>query len=321
MINLNEIKRDVSIVEYARIIGLHPVKIGRYYTLKEHDSVRINPDKNIFVRNSTGECGSVVDFAMAFAGLNFKDAINEISKYTGAGVSEISNSADVTVKKEYEKDKAFSLKLPEQDSNMKNVFAYLCKTRGIDQQIVQEMVEKKALYQDIHKNCVFVSREESGKPKFASIRGTNTYKKFVADAFGCDYSYGLRLPSNGKSSLIVTESAIDSMSVMNLIKLNGNDYHDYDFIALSGVGKGETVVKNAVVSKGYSRVYLCLDNDDAGRKASIHLKENIEKATGIIDVKIQLPRMGKDYNDMLIAVKEKTKENTKDFKKCIDREL
>lgn len=293
--DIDQIKR-ISIVNYAEEIGFHPYKIGHYYSLKEHDSVRIDPDKNIFVQNSTGAGGSVIDFAMTFQGMDLKRAIRTLGGKTAAGSVQERKDPDP----EKRKEKIGDLKLPEKDSNMKNIFAYLIKTRGIDQSIVQEMVQRKALYQDIHKNCVFVSRDDSGKPVFACIRGTNTYKKFVADAFGCDYSYGLFLP-NGGDRLIVTESAIDAMSVMNLLEIGGTDHKAYDYLALSGCGKTE-VIETHLHNHDYRIVDLCLDSDEAGRRAakalSVRIKE-ISKAA----VYTELPGNEKDYNDVLKQVK------------------
>ena len=293
--DIDQIKR-ISIVEYAKEIGFHPYRVGHYYSLKEHDSVRIDPDKNIFVQNSTGAGGSVIDFAMTFQGIDLKRAIRTLGGKTAAGSVQERKDPDPETRKE----KIGDLKLPEKDSTMKNIFAYLIKTRGIDQTIVQEMVQRKALYQDIHKNCVFVSRDDTGKPVFASIRGTNTYKKFVADAFGCDYSYGLFLP-NGGERLIVTESAIDAMSVMNLLEIGGTDHKAYDYLALSGCGKTE-VIETHLRNHDYRIVDLCLDSDEAGRKAakalSVRIKE-ISKAA----VYTELPGNEKDYNDVLKQVK------------------
>ena len=293
--DIDQIKR-ISIVDYAEEIGFHPYKIGHYYSLKEHDSVRIDPDKNIFVQNSTGAGGSVIDFAMTFQGMDLKRAIRTLGGKTATGSVQERKDPDPETRKE----KIGDLKLPEKDSTMKNIFAYLIKTRGIDQTIVQEMVQRKALYQDIHKNCVFVSRDDSGKPVFACIRGTNTYKKFVADAFGCDYSYGLFLP-NGGDRLIVTESAIDAMSVMNLLEIGGTDHKAYDYLALSGCGKTE-VIETHLRNHYYRIVDLCLDADEAGRKAakalSVRIKE-ISKAA----VYTELPGNEKDYNDVLKQVK------------------
>lgn len=291
--DIDQIKR-ISIVDYAEEIGFHPYKIGHYYSLKEHDSVRIDPDKNIFVQNSTGAGGSVIDFAMTFQGMDLKRAIRTLGGKTSYGHEKTGLEPGAR------KEKIVDLKLPEKDSTMKNIFAYLIKTRGIDQTIVQEMVQRKALYQDIHKNCVFVSRDDTGRPVFASIRGTNTYKKFVADAFGCDYSYGLFLP-NGGDRLIVTESAIDAMSVMDLLEISGMNHKKYDYLALSGCGKTE-VIETHLRNHDYRIVDLCLDNDEAGKRAANTLAVRIKEISKAA-VYTELPGNEKDYNDVLKQVK------------------
>lgn len=61
---------------------------------------------------------------------------------------------------------------------MRKVFAYLIKTRQISQNVVQDMVHRKMLYQDNHGNCVFVGYDIKNPDSviFGCRRGTNTYK-------------------------------------------------------------------------------------------------------------------------------------------------
>lgn len=66
--------------------------------------------------------------------------------------------------------------LPEKDNNNKNVFAYLTQTRKINADIVNDLINSNHLFQDVHKNCVFVGYNENQKPVFANQRGTNTEK-------------------------------------------------------------------------------------------------------------------------------------------------
>ena len=54
--------KSYLIVDYAARIGFTPRRIGRYYTLKEHDSVRITPVKSCFWRNATDIRDSLIDF-------------------------------------------------------------------------------------------------------------------------------------------------------------------------------------------------------------------------------------------------------------------
>ena len=46
--------------------------------------------------------------------------------------------------------------LPEKNDTYKHLFAYLIKARNIDKDIVAEFVDKKMIYEDRNKNCVFV---------------------------------------------------------------------------------------------------------------------------------------------------------------------
>ena len=199
MADLEKLK-DISIVDYAERIGLTPIRVGSYYSLKEHDSVRINPHRNVFFRNSTGEKGSIIDFVMAMRGVSFGAAIKELNGNFG--------SLELIEKREMnypDKDKPTSLQLPKKAADMKNVFAYLVKTRCISQKLVQELVDRDMLYQDDINNCVFVSRNEENVAVFVTIRGTNTYKRWVGDVSGCDYSHSFFI-DNGADKLVVAES-------------------------------------------------------------------------------------------------------------------
>ena len=284
------IKENIKIVDYARKIGFTPKKVGRYYTLKEHDSVRIDPVKNIFWQNSTGKSGSVIDFSIAFEGKTLAEALRDFEK-------DIKGYSVVLKKPETE----IILCLPQRDSTMKNVIAYLTKTRMIDKKIVEELISRKMLYQDIRKNCVFVSYKD-GKAVFATLRGTNTYKKFVGDCGGCDYSYGFFIDNNAKI-LIITESVIDAMSKMDQLAASGNNFHDYNFLSLSGTAKFEPLLDFHMANSNYEKVIIATDNDTAGLCAI-----NIDKYlyTNEYDGKItkEIP-IGKDINEDLIKMKSR----------------
>ena len=78
------IREEISIVDYASRSGYTIVRKGKYYSLKEHDSVMIDPVKNTYWQNSVpgyGECkgerGSIIDFAVRFNGMTVYEAIKE----------------------------------------------------------------------------------------------------------------------------------------------------------------------------------------------------------------------------------------------------
>lgn len=287
--DLEEIKK-ISITEYARQMGFTPVKIGSYHTLKEHDSVRIDPRKNIFFRNSTGDRGTVIDFVMAFKGVSCGEAIKLLCD-------------EIELPKVYKEQNSVPQKkkeliLPAKARNMKNVFAYLVKTRCINQKIVQEMVDRDMLYQDERNNCVFVSRNENGKSVFATVRGTNTDKKWVGDVSGCDYSHSFFI-DNCSRNLIVTESVIDAMSMMDIKEQKGENHQEYNYLSVSGLGKSREALGYHLGKTLYDIVFLAFDNDDKGRKIAKEMKKHIESINQDISVSMLIPEAAKDWNEEL----------------------
>ena len=297
-VTIDAIKENNSILDVAEKLGFTVVKIGNYYTLKEHDSVRINPKNNLYIQNSTGKGGTVIDFYMNFSGLSLKEALKKLSEGTITSSYKPYQEHN-TIKAKHEiKD----LILPKADENLKNVYAYLVSTRGIDKAIVSDFIKQKMLYQDIHKNCVFVSYKNR-EPMFAAVRGTNTKKRFLGDIEGSNYDYLFFIDNNGKN-LVVSESVIDAMSIMSIYKSNGDNYKKNDYIALAGTQKHEGVF-NHLAKKKYESILICLDNDEAGKKAAVMLEEKIKEVYPMQNIRKILPMNGKDFNEYLQILKGK----------------
>lgn len=288
-----KLKESVQIIDYARRIGLTPVRIGSYYTLREHDSVRINIARNIFIQNSTGVGGSVIDFAICFGGKSLPEAIKEIAEMSKLDDLKPQNNDRGKYERSIKEKK--ELVLPQKAQTYKNVFAYLKKIRKIEQDVIQYMVKNHMLYQDDKNNCVFVSYKD-GKPAFISKRGTKTYKRFIGDVAGSDYSYGFFIPRMKEGAFrkfIITESVIDALSLMSLGKKTS------DYLSLCSATKYRDCLKTHA-EKGYDEIIVALDNDNAGRKASVEIKELL-LGFGIPKEKVRiiLPKDEKDWNDVV----------------------
>lgn len=305
----DRIKREISIIGYAGRLGFTPVRKGRYWSLREHDSVIIDPEKNCFWRNSglgSRTSGSVIDFAMAFGDMSLVEALQTLEKEidTSSFIQKQANLAHTEDQRRNEKEqrKEGELQLPERGGNMKRVFAYLIKTRGIDPEIVQAFVDHKQLYQDQKGNCVFVAWEEE-TPVFGCIRGTHTEKRFLKDVEGSSYEKGFYI-KNGSCFTIMTESVIDAMSVMSILKAQGLDYAEYDYMILAGVEKAEPVLRK-IGANDTQRIFLALDNDQAGRDAAVRIEETVQRLG--IQVEQMLPAE-KDWNKELVEGKKAGKE-------------
>lgn len=299
--------KEVPITDFAERIGFTTVRKGnKYVSLKEHDSVMIDTYKNCFWRNSKytrgskGAAGSIIDFAMEFNGAaDHKEAMRQIALMYGIqGEQEAKVSFNKVEKKKtttLPPKEDVKLEFPAKDKDSEDVYNYLCEERGIDKAVLRYFFNKRMLYQDKHKNCVFATQ------LFCCVRSTGE-KKFVQDKSGCDYNECFYFQGKkDNNTLIVAESVIDIMSVMTELCHKKKMFINYDYLALSGTGKLMSVKYHTDKNPTYKNVILCYDNDEAGRNAIASTKESL-KDTNIKVIVCQAPS-GKDWNDYIVRKK------------------
>lgn len=305
----------------------------------EHDSIVIYEDDNTYHRYSNGNGGDAVAFMMEFSGidesdLNKHDQVNECIRILEQRLKINPELAVQQVRYKREKPKFV---MPEKANTNRKVRDYLCRTRGIEERIVDKWIHEGLLFQEAGRfgNCVFVSRDENGKPVYGVKRSADPKRKFVVDVEGSDYSQGFFIKgkldyytkvsdnfASEHSSLFVTEAVIDLMSLQSLY-LRRRDYElrqqgkldcdpeDYEnrflnsnWYSLNGCRKYDGLLNTIALHKGIKDIFLALDNDEAGRNASKAIKEEIQKRfpDRKIDVSIRVPPTeGRDWNDELKA--------------------
>lgn len=334
--------RGYPISQLAEEYGMTLVKKrGRRPILStvEHDSIVIYEDDNTYHRYSNGNGGDAVAFMMEFSGidesnLNKHDQVNECIRILEQRLKINPELAVQQVRYKREKPKFV---MPEKADTTRKVRDYLCRTRGIEERIVDKWIHEGLLFQEAGRygNCVFVSRDKNGKPVYGVKRSADPKRKFVVDVEGSDYSQGFFIKgkldyytkvsdnfASEHSSLFVTEAVIDLMSLQSLY-LRRRDYElrqqgkldcdpeDYEnrflnsnWYSLNGCRKYDGLLNTIASHKGIKDIFLALDNDEAGRNASKAIKEEIQKRfpDRKIDVSIRVPPTeGRDWNDELKA--------------------
>lgn len=334
--------RGYPISQLAEEYGMTLVKKrGRRPILStvEHDSIVIYEDDNTYHRYSNGNGGDAVAFMMEFSGidesdLNKHDQVNECIRILEQRLKINPELAVQQVRYKREKPKFV---MPEKADTTRKVRDYLCRTRGIEERIVDKWIDEGLLFQEAGRygNCVFVSRDENGKPVYGVKRSADPARKFVVDVEGSDYSQGFFIKgkldyytkvsdnfASEHSSLFVTEAVIDLMSLQSLY-LRRRDYElrqqgrldcepeDYEnrflnsnWYSLNGCRKYDGLLNTIASHEGIKDIFLALDNDEAGRNASKAIKEEIQKRfpDRKIDVSIRVPPTeGRDWNDELKA--------------------
>ena len=184
--------------------------------------------------------------------------------------------------------------LPPVNSDMRRVYAYLVKHRNIDRGVVAYFARKKLLYEDAkYHNAVFVGTDETGVPRHAHKRSTNSSGKgFRLNVEGCDPRYSFHhVGSDG--SLYVFEAPIDMLSY---ITLHPVDWQRHSYVACCGTSI-QPVEKMLERMPQLDSVLLCLDNDEAGHAASQRMKTQLEENYTVE----RLTPERKDWNDDLTA--------------------
>ena len=288
-----QLANSVDLAEYLRVRGEKLERAGiehkliYYDSSGKHDSITIRGSKWFNHKNQTG--GGAIKFMQEFYGMDFQTAVQEL---LGQRVTPLSHSPPKAIAKEEKKE----FKLPEANSNMHRVYAYLIKQRFINPNIISHFAKQHTLYEDKeHHNAVFVGVDENGVPRQAHKRSTNSYgNSFRITCEGSDTRYSFAHFGESKR-LYVFEAPIDIMSFLTLYP---KDWQKHSCIAMNGV------YENAVLAalknhSNLSEVILCVDNDEGGIEAVDRLKDILTE-NGYTDVKRLAPKF-KDWNEVLKA--------------------
>ena len=130
---------------------------------KDNQSLSIKRGYTGYKDFSTNETGNSVDFLVRHMGYALDEAVFALCGETEATDGRAGTASDITVKP--------PASFPKPDSGQcKNLFAYL-KSRGISVDTIKMLLDMKLIYQDVHKNIVFINQEQN----WGELRGTNTY--------------------------------------------------------------------------------------------------------------------------------------------------
>jgi hypothetical protein len=187
---------------------------------------------------------------------------------------------------------------PEQRKDNTHVFAYLTQTRGIDNNIVRYMLDKKLIYEDTRYNCVFPGYDKKGTMRYAALKGSNSERPFTSEAVGSKKLFGWAFIPKKESNVIrVFEGAIDALSFMTLEKQRGCKWNNAHYFALGGVS-GAGLFQYLKDHKEIRHVELCLDSDPPGQENAKKIADTLHRSKGIDSAEIRAPE-SKDFNEDL----------------------
>lgn len=285
--NARQIKEQINIVDYLRGIGIEPARATARGFLYHcpwredlHPSLSVSRDGRTWHDFSSDEKGSIIDLLMKLQNTNDLTAIC-------AAFDNFSFHQSGTLDKQKEKENlaacnsfsSFNV-LP---LRSRGLFAYM-GWRGIPSEVA------KRYCQEAHYT-------------FGTF-GTNENYMYAV-AFGNDgggyelrskYFKGSKAPKAittyldlANAPCVVFEGFIDFLS---FVTMEGTRKHNY--CILNSVTNANQAIEKLSV---FRKVYLCLDNDEAGRKTAEHIRANL-----LGDVEDISERFSpyKDLNDFLL---------------------
>lgn len=276
-----EAARSANLAEYFQTHGYECELRKNELHVKGFGGLFVNVETGGWYCFSENKGGSnAVNCLTELLGMDFKTAVKELA---GNAVSFIPRRENTSFS-----EKKNELVLPEKADNMRKVFAYLCKTRGISADIVSQLAHEKLLYQDTKGNAVFLHKDDSGKIIGAEIQGTNSEKRFKGVAKGTrDSVFSFQIGDPRKC--YVFESAIDLLSFKQL----ANQEKIQNSVLVSMAGLKPNSLKS-IADKGI-KIYSCVDNDEAGH--------DFEISNGFPSCRKVLVENGvKDFNELLKKV-------------------
>ena len=309
------IAKSVDLVDVASHLGYTPKKIGRYYTLKEMDSIRIYDRSHWFrwsMKNAKGDNGgSQIDFLRVFMGMEVKDAVFWLLDFAGykveKGYVEIKSLSHQVKKEPKTSKKKFVLPVAAPNNNF--LYKYLNQTRCISMEVINYFVSHDLIYEsEKYHNVIFKGNDKDGVTKFASMRGVFDEKgrSFKCDVAGNDKNYGFNVSYENSEEVVVFEAAIDLMSYMDIF-----DDFDTNKVAL-GMLSDAPLLTFLREHPQIKTIRFCLDNDGPGRCATMELVSKY-KRMGYKVIDSPVPDRFKDYNEWLVYEKshEKVRSNSK----------
>ena len=347
------LNRQVDVMALAQELGYTLTRSGRTYSLAEHDSVIFFPKTNTFYRYSAGLGGGAVDFLNFVYGqdhmdenLNYLKCLHIISERDEVRL-DIKETNTNKINKPEERELTDSMNdqikrhgmllkylVNHKDDGIKNVYAYLIKTRKISPDVVRRFVNEGLVVQGRYnhlakaKTCMFLGKNEYGLLCGINERGMQPEIKFQKSVPESNFRRGwlydpkinyeelqrYTLYQDGKPSdilnmkgrtLLCAESNIEIMSIMTVLNKAGKDIDNFAYLSCASISNYKSILETCKIY-GYDDVVVMFNNDAKAEKEKNHNwgKEAAHRAIsklnemGISAREVYPPNNFNDWNDL-----------------------
>lgn len=324
-----EYARSRDILDVASELNMELIRSGRDYRWKEHDSMVISPDKNMWNWFSRHQGGDVISLVETMKEVNFNQAINYLNDGSFKEYKAVERAQET-----------FSYYLEPYEQPFETARSYLKDQRGLSDETIDFFLEKGVIAQanakingSIEPVVVFKSFDFSGEVVGATLQGIEeNWEKWPERGYAknivrnSDGITGMHVDIGQPNRLIFAESAIDLMSYYELYKDN---LQDVRLVSMDGLKEGvigrhlaqlqsdisgrplrwsydqlaeglQTAIDNNFFTDGKHAdwITLAVDNDEAGQNFINSLREKGAVVTEALP-NLQNGQEKMDWNDAL----------------------
>lgn len=284
--------RRTDLAAFLRQQGEEVKRSGSEFVWLDHGQ-RVTIRGNLWFHQYEQVGGDAIDFASRFYGMGYTEAVNLMLAMHSVGVGTVQGTVEPFAKQ--------PLELPPKHENMRRVYGYLLRRRGIAKDVLDAFVYRGLIYEsaDYH-NAVFVGTDREGNPRHIHKHSTAAQGGFKGNAPGSEPEYSFHWIGGG-DTLFLFEAPIDLLSFISLHK---QSWKSQSYAAACGVS--DRVLRQILKDRSYiQRVFLCMDNDEPGQRAAQQISAAFAEKNIANEILVPLH---KDWNeDLLFLRKEEGK--------------
>lgn len=280
--------RRTDLAAFLRQQGEKVKRSGTEFVWLDHGQ-RVTIRGNLWFHQYEQVGGDAIDFACRFYGMDYPEAVQLMLAMRSVGVGAVQGTVEPFARQ--------PLELPPKHENMRRVYGYLLRRRGIDKDVLDAFVYRGLIYEsaDYH-NAVFVGTDREGKSRHIHKHSTAAQGGFKGNAPGSEPEYSFHWIGGG-DTLFLFEAPIDMLSFITLHK---QSWKSQSYAAACGVS--DRVLWQTLKDRPYIRnVCICFDNDEPGQRAAQRISKALTEKN--ICNKILVPTR-KDWNEDLLFLRK-----------------
>ena len=279
--------RSTDLTDLLQRQGEQLKRSGKEYQWRD-GSNKVTIRGNLWYHQYEEVGGDAIDFVRRFYNKDYPEAMEYLLNGYGGTLT-----AAPPVKKETKE-----FELPKRNDNMRRVYAYLLRHRGLNRDVVYAFAHKQMIYESLpHHNAVFVGYDNEGIARHAHKRGSGSQSTYKGNTEGSIPEFSFHWTGTS-DQIFLFEAPIDMLSY---ISMNPHEWQKNSYAASCSVAD-RVLFQCLKDNPNIKTVYLCLDNDEAGHKAVKRISDKLFVQGYKTEI---LTPTHKDWNeDLIISQKD-----------------